>query len=195
MSATQERAVRVLIIEDHKDGADSLATLMRLAGFEVQVAYRGDEGLRLARSSPPDCVISDIGLPGIDGYELAERFRKDDVLKAIPLVALTAYSDSTKAKAAGFNEHLVKPADFQTLQAVLRKLVAMTNRLERTEELVQMQGEVIAEATGVMKEIKQDVKEIKEELREVKQEVKAVQGDLSEIKETLREKDEKEESR
>lgn len=189
MNAAKVTPLRVLIIEDHKDGADSLAALMRLAGFEVQVAYRGDEGLQLARTNPPDCVVSDIGLPGLDGYELAQQFRKDEALKGIPLIALTAYSDAEKAQAAGFNDHLVKPANFQTLQTMLRKLVDMSNRLERTEEVVQEQGQIIAEATGVMKEIKEDVKEIKEELREMKQEVKAVQGDLSEIKETLREKD------
>jgi CheY-like chemotaxis protein len=182
MTEVTHQPLRVLVIDDNRDAADSLAMLLRLWGFEARTAYSGREGLEAALAYRPSCVLSDIGLPGLDGYHLAERFRQDESLREIPLIALTAYAEPDRAKAAGFNEHLVKPADPDALKAVLNKLIVMDKRLQRAEALVEKQGEVISEAIDVMKEVKEDVKEIKQGLEEVKQDVK-------EIKQELREKD------
>lgn len=187
--STTSQSNRILVIDDNRDAANTLAILLRVWGYDVRVAYSGPEGLEAARASRPSCILSDIGLPGIDGYHLAKLFRQDESLKDIPLIALTAYAEPDKAKAAGFDDHLVKPADPPALQILLRKLVIMDKRLDQAEEMVQKQGEVIAEAKEVMKEVKEDVKEIKEGLKEVKKDVKAVQDDVTHIKEELRNKE------
>src|SRR4051812_34822092 len=94
---------RILVVDDNRDGADSLALLLTLWGYEVRAVYDGAEAVQAARDFKPDCILSDIGLPGIDGYRLAELFREDEALKGLPLVAITAYSDSRRAKEAGFD--------------------------------------------------------------------------------------------
>lgn len=185
------RTPRVLVIDDNRDAADSLAMLLRAWGFETRVVYSGKEGLEVAKAYRPDCVLSDIGLPEVDGYHVAERLRQDEAFQQTPLIAITAYAEPERAKAAGFDEHLVKPADPVALHAILKKLLMMDKRLERAENFVVKQGEVMADAIEVMKEVKADVKDIKQGLQEVKQDVKSVQEDVKEIKEELREKDEK----
>jgi two-component system OmpR family response regulator len=177
---------RILVIDDNRDAADSLAILLRFWGYEVRAAYSGPEGLEAARAFKPSCILSDIGLPGMDGYHLAEALRQDESLSKTPLIALSAYAEPDKAKKAGFDEHFVKPADLLALQDLLKKLVIMDSRLEEAEEMVQKQGEVIGEAKDVMKEVKENVKEIKEGLQEVKKDIKAVQEDVKQIKEDLR---------
>jgi CheY-like chemotaxis protein len=170
--------VRVLVIDDNRDAAGSLAMVLRLWGFDARTAFNGPEGLEVARAYRPHCVLSDIGLPGLDGYHLAERFRQDESLREIPLIAVTAYAEPERAKAAGFDAHLVKPADLPTLQSLLRKFANMDKRLDRAEELVEKQGEVISKAIDVMNEVKDDVKEIKEGLQEVKDDVKEIKEEL-----------------
>jgi len=189
MEAARQQPPRVLVIDDNHDAADSLALLLRVWGFDVRVCYNGKEGLEAARSYQPDCVLSDIGLPELDGYRLADRFRQDEVLKQTPLIAITAYADVARAKQAGFDEHLLKPADPAALHAILRRLLVMDERLERAEELVAKQSAVISEAVDVMKEVKADVEEIKQGLREVKDDVRSVQEDVKEIKQELQEKE------
>jgi CheY-like chemotaxis protein len=119
MDAATQQPPRVLVIDDNRDAADSLALLLRVWGFDVRAAYSGKEGMNVARSYRPDCVVSDIGLPEMDGYHLADQFRQDDALKQTPLIAITAYNDAARAKAAGFDEHLLKPADPAALHAIL----------------------------------------------------------------------------
>ena len=89
---------RVLVIDDNRDAANSLAILLRVWGYDVRVAYSGPEGLEAARALRPNCILSDIGLPGIDGYHLAELLRQDESLSNVPLIALTAYSEPDKAE-------------------------------------------------------------------------------------------------
>lgn len=189
MNAAPGQPARVLVIDDNQDAADSLARLLRLWGFDTRVSYSGMEGLEVARTYRPDCVLSDIGLPELDGYHLAERFRQDEVLKETPLIAITAYAEPARAKAAGFDEHLVKPADPAALQVILRRLIVMDKSLERAEDTIAQQSEVLVDAVDVMKEVKADVKEIKQGLQEVKDDVKSVQEDVKEIKAELREKE------
>ncbi len=105
---------RVLVVEDNQDAADSLADLLRIFGYEVRVAYSGPAGLEAAQLFHPEIVLCDIGLPGLDGYEVARRLRSDAGTTAVRLIAVTGYGDENdreRARQAGFDEHLVKPVD------------------------------------------------------------------------------------
>jgi CheY-like chemotaxis protein len=144
MSESRERTdqapFRILVVDDNKDAADTLATLLRLWGLEVRVVYDGAQAIEAANAYLPDCILTDIGLPGIDGYVLAERVRQTDALRMTILIAITAYSDVGKAKAAGFDHHLVKPADPVVLEKLVMELRAIGKQLERAEEIVEKQG-------------------------------------------------------
>jgi two-component system CheB/CheR fusion protein len=113
---------RVLVIEDNVDAADSLREALMLARHEVLVAYRGPDGLEKAREFKPDVVLCDIGLPEMDGYQVARAIRADDQLRNVQLIALTGYAlpqDLVKAKEAGFDQHLAKPPSLEKLEEVL----------------------------------------------------------------------------
>ncbi len=112
---------RVLVVEDNRDAAASLSTLLELMGHEVRVAYTGPEALTLAADWTPEIAISDIGLPGFDGFEVARRLR-GRFGRGPLLVALTGYGrdeDRRLSQEAGFDHHLVKPADPVVLRRVL----------------------------------------------------------------------------
>lgn len=116
---------RILIIEDNPDVAQSLSVALSMEGHEVRVAYGAQEGLAIARSFHPDVLLCDIGLPVMDGYEVARRFRADDELRSVFLVAVTGYAsdkDRTAAVQAGFDRHLPKPPDFRQLSELLAEL-------------------------------------------------------------------------
>lgn len=122
--ATQEQrpALRILVVDDNQDAADTTAMLLRVLGHDVRVAYNGADGLSAAFDAVPDTALLDIGLPGMDGYELARRLRSDQRLRNIALVAITGYgrdSDRELSNAAGFDAHLVKPVDMHKLEQVL----------------------------------------------------------------------------
>jgi CheY-like chemotaxis protein len=112
---------RVLVVEDNRDSAASLSVLLELMGHEVRVAYTGPEAVELAAEWPPEITISDIGLPGFDGFEVARRLRGRYGREPL-LVALTGYGrdeDRRMSQEAGFDHHLVKPADPAVLQQML----------------------------------------------------------------------------
>ncbi|MGE5528370.1 MAG: ATP-binding protein [Patescibacteria group bacterium] len=116
---------RVLIIEDNVDLAESLRELLELDGHEVAIAYSGPEGLALAREFQPEILLCDIGLPGMDGYEVARAFHADEALKGVYLVALTGYAqpeDLQRAAGAGFDRHLAKPPDLGELERMLAEV-------------------------------------------------------------------------
>jgi CheY-like chemotaxis protein len=119
---------RVLIIEDNEDAAETLREVLALQGHEVvAVAGSGPEGLASARSGRPDVVLCDIGLPLMDGYQVARSFRADPELRGIRLVALSGYAqpeDLARAVEAGFDAHLAKPPDLDKLQQLLVGLPA-----------------------------------------------------------------------
>src|SRR5690349_5629321 len=94
--------LRVLVIDDNRDLADTLSQLLSMDGFAVRTAYDGEEGLEAARAFRPECILSDIGLPGIDGYRLAEMVRRQQSLTGVTLIAVTACADRARAKAAGY---------------------------------------------------------------------------------------------
>lgn len=113
---------RILIAEDNRDGAETLAGLLRLHGHTVEVAYTGERALAVAPAFRPEVAILDIGLPGLDGYELARRLRALEGGGEILLIAATAYGsadDIDRALAAGFDAHFVKPVPLvRFLQAI-----------------------------------------------------------------------------
>src|SRR5262245_11284742 len=183
MSSTEGRpAPRVLVVDDNRDVADSLVLLLELWGCEARAAYGGQEAVDAAVSFRPDCVLSDVSMPGMDGYQVAERLRRDERLKGVLLVAISAYADEARAKAAGFDRLMTKPADQLLIEGLVRRLHEMGKQLEQKEREVQAQQEVITEAVSLMKEVKEDVKEMKQELREVKEEVKEIKEELRERK-------------
>src|SRR5207237_1303192 len=113
-TAHPARRRRVLIVEDNRDAADTLRMFLEARGHEVRVAYTGPEGVREATAWLPEVVLSDIGLPGLDGYALARRLRGEPGLEKALLAALTGYGgedDRRRSREAGFDHHLVKPAD------------------------------------------------------------------------------------
>ena len=113
---------RVLIVDDNADAAQSMALLARSWGHEVATARDGPEALELAQSFRPETALVDIGLPGMDGYELARRLRQAPEQHSLQLVAMTGYGrseDQEAARAAGFDVHLVKPAKIEELQQLL----------------------------------------------------------------------------
>ncbi len=112
----------ILVVDDNVDAAESLGTLLELLGAEVGVALGGQEALEAYARRPADVVLLDIGMPGIDGYEVARRLRADHPDRAAKIVALTGWGqeeDRRRARAAGFDHHLVKPIDIKALQALL----------------------------------------------------------------------------
>jgi PAS domain S-box-containing protein len=113
---------RVLIVDDNIDAAAMLEMLLRASGYRTWTAYTGPTALAAATEHLPDVVLLDIGLPEIDGYEVARRIRQQPVLRSIVLVAMTGYgqeSDRQRSREAGFDHHLVKPADFARVLQIL----------------------------------------------------------------------------
>jgi CheY-like chemotaxis protein len=113
---------RILVVDDNQDAADSLATLLRLTGHEVQIAHDGLEALERAAALQPEVILLDIGLPRLNGYDAARRIREQQRHKAPKLVALTGWGqeeDRRRTKEAGFDAHLVKPVDFAALTKLL----------------------------------------------------------------------------
>ena len=113
---------RVLVVDDNVDGAESLASLLRLRGHQVHVANDGPEALRSATAFHPEIVVLDIGLPGMDGYEVARRLRDSQEAAPARLVALTGFGqdeDRRLSREAGFDYHLVKPVDPTMLEELL----------------------------------------------------------------------------
>jgi PAS domain S-box-containing protein len=118
---------RVLIIDDNKDMADSIVALLRLAEYEAQAAYSGTSGFEMALGFRPRIALIDIGLPEMDGFELARRIRQHSTLQETLLVALTGYGEEHHRRAsreAGFDHHLVKPVDPETLLESLAEWVS-----------------------------------------------------------------------
>jgi signal transduction histidine kinase/ActR/RegA family two-component response regulator len=113
---------RVLVVDDNQDFANSLAVILRTMGNEVRVAHDGASGLALAREFRPDIGFLDIGLPGLNGYDLARHLREDEATSAMTLVAITGWGqhkDRARAFASGFDQHLVKPVETHRVLAIL----------------------------------------------------------------------------
>lgn len=116
---------RLLVVDDNRDAADSLAMLLRLQGHEVRVAYSGMAALEITKTYSPDMVFLDIGMPTMDGYEVARRLRQTPGLEKVVLAALTGWGqqeDRRRTAEAGFDYYFVKPPEPQALEGVLTGL-------------------------------------------------------------------------
>jgi two-component system CheB/CheR fusion protein len=116
---------RIVVVEDHPDAAESLVLLLELLGHDVRVFGEGLSALNAVHADPPDLMVVDIGLPDINGYEVARRVRRDPALRDAILVALTGHAqdeDKEEATAAGFDHHLVKPVEPRALEALVTRL-------------------------------------------------------------------------
>jgi signal transduction histidine kinase len=114
--------LRVLIVDDNQDASDLLAETLASVGYETMVAYDGPEALRTVAESPPDVALIDIGLPVMDGYDLAARLREERPPSKLRLIALTGYgqdSDREQSRKVGFDLHLVKPVEFDALRRAI----------------------------------------------------------------------------
>jgi two-component system, OmpR family, response regulator len=113
---------RVLLVDDNTDSSEPLSLLLRAKGHETRIAVEGEEAIGMADEFLPDCVVLDLGLPGIDGYEVARRLRERPYGAKVTLVALTGWAGKevrVKAAAAGFDYHLVKPVDLEELERIV----------------------------------------------------------------------------
>jgi two-component system, chemotaxis family, CheB/CheR fusion protein len=116
------RPRRILVVDDETDTAESLAELLGENGHEALAVADGPSALETVGTFHPEVVLLDLGLPGMDGYEVARRLRADDAGRKLLLIAVTGYqSDATKLKQAGFDQHLIKPPDMQKVSALLAK--------------------------------------------------------------------------
>ncbi|HEX5081221.1 MAG TPA: ATP-binding protein, partial [Blastocatellia bacterium] len=117
--------MRVLVVDDNVDSAESMAMLLRLYGHEVRLAHDGEAALEEARSFKPDVMFLDLSLPKMDGYEVARRLRQEPATSGMTLVAMTGYGheeERRRTHEAGFHSHLVKPVDFDLLRELLSSL-------------------------------------------------------------------------
>jgi CheY-like chemotaxis protein len=117
--------LRVLVVEDCPDNHESMCVLLGIWGHRVRDAGDGTAALALAPGFRPDVALLDIGLPGLDGYEVARRLRRVPGLEGAVLVALTAYGqaqDVARAEEAGFDRHMLKPCDFDALRELLDRV-------------------------------------------------------------------------
>ena len=113
---------RILIVDDNEDAADSLGMLLEAAESDVRIGYSGREALRLFHEFDPAFVLLDIGMPDVDGYEVARTIRSRYPERHPVLIAFTGWgqeADRIRARVAGFDHHLVKPTDLRTLKAIL----------------------------------------------------------------------------
>jgi PAS domain S-box-containing protein len=118
----QTRALRVLIADDNRDSAESLGMLLELSGHEVFLAHDGVEALAVAANKRPDAALLDIGMPGMNGYEVAAALRREPWGERMTVIAITGWGQEDAkrlAKAAGFDHHLTKPMDSVVLEAIL----------------------------------------------------------------------------
>lgn len=116
---------RVLVVDDNHDAADSLGTLLQLLGADVQIVYNGPDALEAIHTYLPAVVLLDIGMPGMDGYEVAKRIRQQSLFRDMTLIALTGWgqeADRQRSQNAGFNYHLIKPPELSALQSLLISL-------------------------------------------------------------------------
>ncbi|WP_296949468.1 ATP-binding protein [uncultured Massilia sp.] len=123
----QAAGLRVLVVDDNRDAAETLSALLGLMGHEAPVAGDGRQALRMLAGLRPQVVFLDIGMPGMSGYDVAQAIRRDPAWNDVRLVALTGWggsADRARTAAAGFDEHLTKPATVAAIEAVLARVTA-----------------------------------------------------------------------
>jgi two-component system, OmpR family, response regulator len=179
--------LRVLIVDDNRDAADTLATLLKLEGFEASAAYSGWSALEAARANVPDCIIADLAMPGMNGFELAHQIRADPRFKRVRLIAHSSFGDddlAREADRAGFHFRLTKASDPLDLLELVKMMEQLKAIATKTKELAKQNVELVSETRDTLKEVKQDVKEVKQEVKELKQDVKELKEEVKELKES-----------
>ncbi len=189
--------LRVLIVDDNADHADSLATLVGLWGHVPTVRYDGESGWQAAQAAPPDCLVLDINMPRIDGYTLAGLIRCEPQFARTKLIAVTARTHpdhKRRLQEAGFDYDLTKPAPLDQLEGILKMIENIARLAEKTEELSRKNAEAAERTQELARrnvelagETKELIQEVKNGLHEVKQEVREIKGEVREIKEEVRE--------
>ena len=114
----------MLVVDDNRDTAVGLTKLLRASGYRVTTADDGPAALEAARAERPEVILMDIGLPGMDGYRVAEQLRNEEGLHATLLIAISGYGqeqDRRRSREAGFDHHLVKPIDYESLLCLLAR--------------------------------------------------------------------------
>ena len=117
---------QILIVEDNRDLAKGMAIILKSAGYDVRIVHDGGDALRASHDHPPDVVLLDIGLPDMNGFQIAEAMRSDPDLKDVKIIAISGYDESMfpgRADRAKFDHHLVKPIDFQTISSLLAQVL------------------------------------------------------------------------
>jgi cyclic di-GMP phosphodiesterase len=144
-----ENAGTILVVDDEPANREVLERLMARLGYEVMAAANGEEALEIVARTPPDVVLLDVNMPGIDGVEVCRRLKADPASRLIPVVLVTARSDNQdriRGKQAGADDFLAKPPDFAELEARVRSLI----RLKRyTDELDSAEGVILSLALTV----------------------------------------------
>lgn len=138
MSRMTTNPHRVLVVDDNRDAANSLAFLLREAGFQVETAFNGLTALDIAARFKPEACILDITMPGMNGYELARRLRDHSSDRPPVLATVTAYSDFThldKAADVGFDLHFTKPADADDVAEQLNEILSRKSAHARQSEI------------------------------------------------------------
>ena len=126
MTRPTKRVPKILVVDDNRDAANTLGMLLTMLGSHVEVVYSGAAALRACEKNPPDLVFLDLGMPQMDGYEVARLLRRMPHGQTIRIVALSGWGqerDRSETAAAGFDHHLIKPADIAALQSVLATAV------------------------------------------------------------------------
>ena len=160
---------RLLIVDDNRDAADTLALLLGLWGYSPQVAYDGRAALDLVRAGCPDGILLDLGLPGVDGYQLAADFRRQADCVDTPIIAVTGYATAAhrdRARAAGFDHFLIKPVDPVGLQELLGEMLRVRLLAVRMEGLAKRHAELAGEAATLLDAAREQVVTLRRTLAE-----------------------------
>jgi CheY-like chemotaxis protein len=151
-----------------------------MSRYEVRVAYDGRDGLHAARAWVPDCVISDISMPEMDGYALARAVRANPALADVKMVALSAFSDTQHARhaaEAGFDYRITKAGDTRELLELLQMIEKIKEIADQTQELAKRNVELAGQTKELLQEVKEEVKEVKQEVRELKKELRELKDE------------------
>jgi CheY-like chemotaxis protein len=121
---------KLLIVDDNRDAAETMAAVLRFSGYEVHTAFSGAAALEIAARLHPQAVLLDIGMPGMNGHEVARRMRHEAWGRHIALIAVTGWGqedDKQQARAAGFDDHLTKPVDPGEVERLLSRLLSVSS--------------------------------------------------------------------
>jgi two-component system OmpR family response regulator len=188
-SEVTEKKLHVLVVDDNRDAADSLCTLLRLWGHDCRAAYNEEAGLEAACDYRPDCLMLDIDMPGLKGYTLARRVRTQPGLDRVKLVGLTVYSDEVHvhcAQEAGFDFHFSKPIEhlgIKRLKRLMDTLDELVRIAGKAEEMTRQNVALASETRELVKEVKEEMTEVQEDIREIKEDVKELKKEVREVKE------------